>query len=255
MRWSPTVSLRFSIGQVVDRITLRSANMHPLRAFPSFSSSTSSLPQDSNLLLSNKSNMLTKPPIPPIAPPSWNFSPTDLASQTRASIAMTTSLLDSIVSLQKEDRTFKNVVRPIGFREGEQVQETNPLTFLQNVDPRKEMREASIQADKEVQVGCQWPFQAVVKLIDRFWQELNLAVRTRKDVYQALLDAKEHTALNGIKLAAEEELLMDRLISDMVRSGMALSSEDREIFVSVRFKSDCLLQRDILTPFTDPERN
>jgi len=56
----------------------------------------------------------------------------------------------------------------------------------------------------------------------------------RVDVYQAILDAQEHTIANGIKLNPEEQLVLDRAIRDRKRNGLGLDDEKRNELLEIK---------------------
>lgn len=54
------------------------------------------------------------------------------------------------------------------------------------------------------------------------------------DVYEALLDAKKHTEENGVVLNKEEERLLERMVLERTRNGLALSPEKKDALLEVR---------------------
>ncbi|GAA5841054.1 hypothetical protein JCM11251_006796, partial [Rhodosporidiobolus azoricus] len=155
-------------------------------------------------------------PQPPVRPPQWtSLTPASIASTVEAGLAKSTALLDSIAALPKDQRTFETVVRPYALWSGEADRELEPALFLNYVHPDKSTREASIEADKKVN---EWSLDAL----------------TRLDVYEALLDAEKHTKESGVKLSAEEERLLERLILERKRNGLGLSEEKRKEYLDLK---------------------
>lgn len=86
---------------------------------------------------------------------------------------------------------------------------------MQYVSTEEGVREASTAADKEAQE----------------WETKTL---TRVDVYEAILDAKEHVEQNGVKLNGEEKRLLDKLVLERKRNGLALSQDKRDEYVRLK---------------------
>lgn len=59
---------------------------------------------------------------------------------------------------------------------------------------------------------------------------------TRVDVYEALVAAKEHTETNSVQLNPEEKRLMERMILDRTRNGLALEQGKRDELLALRKK-------------------
>ncbi|GAA5954703.1 hypothetical protein JCM3765_003862 [Sporobolomyces pararoseus] len=154
---------------------------------------------------------------PPVPPPAWTqISATSIPSTLSTSISQSEALLTTIVSLPKSERTFETVVRPLALRMGEMDRELEPSLFMQYVASNdKELREASVQADKELN---EWSLKSLMRL----------------DVYEALVDAQTHSKENGIKLNKEEERLMERLVLDRKRNGLGLSEEKRKELFKIK---------------------
>lgn len=91
-------------------------------------------------------------PRPPTSPPSWTHSPASIKSTIAASIATTTDLLSAIAAIPQAQRTFESVVRPLALRNGEESREVEPAVFVQYVSGDKDVRDAAVEGDKELQV-------------------------------------------------------------------------------------------------------
>lgn len=57
---------------------------------------------------------------------------------------------------------------------------------------------------------------------------------TRMDVYLALLDAKKQGEADGVQLSPEESRLLDKMILDRTRNGLALEEDQRQKLIEVR---------------------
>ncbi len=85
-----------------------------------------------------------------------------------------------------------------------------PLSFYQNVSPSKELRDASNEAES---------------LVRDFGVESSM----RLDVFEAKVAAEKHLKESGDweKLSAEEKRLVDKMILDGKRAGLALPEKER----------------------------
>lgn len=86
---------------------------------------------------------------------------------------------------------------------------TDPVTFYQNVSPSKELRDASNEAEQ---------------LVLDFGVESSMRI----DVYNAKVAAQKNIEASGKKLNLEEQRLVEKMIQDGTRAGLALPEADRE---------------------------
>jgi metallopeptidase MepB len=86
---------------------------------------------------------------------------------------------------------------------------TDPLAFYQNVSPSKELRDASNGAEQ---------------LVLDFGVESSMRI----DVYNAKISAQKNIEASGKKLNSEEQRLVEKMVQDGTRSGLALPEADRE---------------------------
>ncbi|KAJ8293989.1 Thimet oligopeptidase [Rhodotorula toruloides] len=168
-------------------------------------------------------------PRPPVPPPRWtsydasrisslvDSTLADANSFLDSTLADANSFLDSLVAVPKEQRTFESIVRPLAIKMGEVDREIEPGLFMQYVHPSKEIRDASVEADKKA-------------------QEWSLEMLTRLDIYEALLDAQAHTEKEGVKLNDEEKRLLERLVLERKRNGLGLSAEKRKEYLELKKK-------------------
>jgi Zn-dependent oligopeptidase len=86
---------------------------------------------------------------------------------------------------------------------------TDPVTFYQNVSPSKELRDASNEAEQ---------------LVNDFGVESSMRI----DVFNAKVAAQKNIEASGKKLNPEELRLVEKMIQDGTRAGLALPEADRE---------------------------
>ncbi|GAA5841937.1 hypothetical protein JCM9279_003161 [Rhodotorula babjevae] len=155
-------------------------------------------------------------PQPPVPPPSWSsFTPDLVTSSVDKVLADSTAFLDKLVAIPPAERTFESVVRPLALQSAEADREIEPALFLQYVHADQAMRDASVEADKKVN---DWSLDAL----------------TRRDVFEALLDADKHTRDNGVELNDEEKRLLERLVLERKRNGLGLDDDKRTKFLELK---------------------
>jgi len=86
---------------------------------------------------------------------------------------------------------------------------TDPVAFYQNVSPSKELRDASNEAEQ---------------LVNDFGVESSMRI----DVYNAKVAAQKNIEASGRKLNPEEQRLVEKMVQDGTRAGLALPEADRE---------------------------
>lgn len=86
---------------------------------------------------------------------------------------------------------------------------TDPVAFYQNVSPSKELRDASNEAE---QLGLDFGVESSMRI----------------DVYNAKVAAQKNIEASGKKLNPEEQRLVEKMIQDGTRAGLALPEADRE---------------------------
>lgn len=86
---------------------------------------------------------------------------------------------------------------------------TEPATFYQNVSPSKELRDASNEAEQ---------------LTNDFGVESSMRI----DVFNAKIAAQKNIEASGKELNPEERRLVEKMVQDGTRAGLALPEADRE---------------------------
>ncbi|KAF8073822.1 metallopeptidase MepB [Lyophyllum atratum] len=147
---------------------------------------------------------------PPQPPPSWNHTPEDISRITNEQIAIYRAKLDAVGALAPKDSNFASVFLALQNEDARFDSETEPLTFYQNVSPTKELRDASNEAESIV-------------------RQFSVDSSMRLDVYQAKVAAKKNIEEAGEweKLEPEEKRLVDKMILDGTRAGLALPEKER----------------------------
>lgn len=156
-------------------------------------------------------------PKPPVLPPRWaDYSPTRIPTLTSETLADFDRFLDRLAQTPKHDRTFHSIVEPLAVKSAQCDRTLEPALFLQYVSTDKDVRDASVEADKAVQA---WSVDMI----------------GREDVYEAILDAQKHAAESGtVKLNPEEQRLLDRVVLERKRNGLGLEKHKREQYQQVR---------------------
>lgn len=157
-------------------------------------------------------------PKPPVLPPRWaDYSPARIPTLTADTLADFDRFLDALASTPRHDRTFHSIVEPLAVKSAQCDRTLEPALFLQYVSTDKDIRDASVEADKAVQA---WSVDMI----------------GREDVYEAVLDAQKHAAesANSVKLNPEEQRLLDRVVLERKRNGLGLEKHKREQYQQVR---------------------
>ncbi|KAF8521046.1 mitochondrial endopeptidase [Gautieria morchelliformis] len=158
---------------------------------------------------------------PPQPPPTWSHTPSSILSLTTAAIEATRTLHDKIASLDSSSLSFASVMLPLAAAEARLESITEPLSFYQNVAVDKALRDASNEAAAMV-------------------RDFGVEASMRVDVYAAVkgaAEAVERAEKEGVKLEAEEKRLVEKMILDGKRAGLALPEAERNVLMdgTVRF--------------------
>ncbi|KII91031.1 hypothetical protein PLICRDRAFT_39628 [Plicaturopsis crispa FD-325 SS-3] len=147
---------------------------------------------------------------PPQAAPSWTHSPEDVLKLTKEAIESEKQLQDKVATLAPEECNFESVFVALADGEAKFESVTEPLAFYQNVSPSKELRDASNEAE----------------VLQRAFA---VDSSMRLDVFQAKVAAEKNIKASGKwdKLSAEEKRLVDKMVLDGTRAGLALPEKER----------------------------
>ena len=103
--------------------------------------------------------------------------------------------------------------------EGEAVFDitTEPLAFYQNVSASKELRDASNEAESII-------------------REFGVESSMRMDVFKAKVAAEKNIKASGVwdSLTPEEQRLVDKMVLDGTRAGLALPEKEREKLMTLK---------------------
>ncbi|KAF7792616.1 hypothetical protein EIP86_003713 [Pleurotus ostreatoroseus] len=199
-----------SFGYTRFKVTPSASRLHftPHRSFSSLFSSISDSAAMSSLT-------------PPQPAPSWTHSPEDVARITKETIDKDRKLTDEVAALKESDCTFENLRLAQAEAEFDHIIE--PLAFYQNVSPSQELRDASNAAESAV-------------------REYGVESSMRLDVFQAKQAALKNIKESGRKLTSEEQRLVDKMIQDGTRAGLALPEKERTELMALKkeLSNSCL---------------
>ncbi|KAJ7288408.1 metallopeptidase MepB, partial [Mycena rebaudengoi] len=146
----------------------------------------------------------------PQPPPDWNHSPEDVLRLTKEAITQHRAVKDKVGALKPSECNYESVF--LALERGETAFDTvtECMFFYQNVSPSKELRLASSDADS---------------LVRNYRVESSM----RLDVFHAKVAADKHIKETGLwdKLSIEEQRLVDKMILEGKRAGLALPEEQR----------------------------
>lgn len=119
--------------------------------------------------------------------------------------------------------TLTSVQLPLAQAEAEFDHIIEPLAFYQNVSPSKELRDASNNAESAV-------------------REYGVDASMRIDVFRAKQAAAKNIKDSGRKLTPEEQRLVDKMIQDGTRAGLALPEKERTELMALKkeLSNSCL---------------
>ncbi|KAG2357602.1 hypothetical protein BDR07DRAFT_1453044 [Suillus spraguei] len=152
---------------------------------------------------------------PPQAPPKWNHTPEEVLSITRQALAQNKAVSDQVAALPETECNFETL--PLANAETEVLIICQPLGFYQNVSTSKELRDASNQA----------------KVLQ---QDFDVEESMRPDVFKAKDAAKRNLRKSGEweKLTDEQRRLMEKMVLDDKRAGLALPENEREVLMKLK---------------------
>ncbi|KAI0771258.1 Metalloprotease [Trametes elegans] len=146
---------------------------------------------------------------PPQAAPKWTHTPEEVLKLTKEAIDKQRALEDRVAALKPEECNFESVFLTLAYAETEFDAAAEPLSFYQNVSTSKELRDASNEAEV---------------LVRNFGVESSMRI----DVFRAKQAAQKNIKDSGKKLSSEEERLVEKMILDGTRAGLALPDAERE---------------------------
>ncbi|KAI9567695.1 hypothetical protein HD554DRAFT_2267097 [Boletus coccyginus] len=147
---------------------------------------------------------------PPQPPPSWQHTVEDIERLTTEALARDKQISDDIVQLPEDKLGFDNLA--LANAEAEFDIAIEPLSFYQNVSTNKALRDASTKSEERTR---------------KYANQESM----REDLYKAKVTAAANLRKTGAwdALSAEQRRLVDKMVLDGKRAGLALESrEDRE---------------------------
>ncbi|PPQ65870.1 hypothetical protein CVT26_000804 [Gymnopilus dilepis] len=154
---------------------------------------------------------------PPQAAPSWEHTTEDISSLTKQSIEKYRAVMDKVGALDPKDCTFESVFVTLAEADTQFDAITEPLAFYQNVSPSKELRDASNEAESLV-------------------RDFGVEASMRLDVFKAKVAAEKNLKDSGkwAQLSPEEQRLVEKMVLDGTRAGLALPAEKREQLTTLK---------------------
>ncbi|KAI0372212.1 Metalloprotease [Pilatotrama ljubarskyi] len=146
---------------------------------------------------------------PPQAAPRWTHAPEEVLKLTKDAIMEYRATEDRVAALRPEECNFESVFLALALAEAKRSTTTDPLTFYQNVSRSKELRDAANEAEVLV-------------------QDFRVDSSMRLDVFRAKQAAKKNIEDSDKELSPEEQRLVDKMILEGSRAGLALPDAERE---------------------------
>ncbi|KIJ66993.1 hypothetical protein HYDPIDRAFT_174274 [Hydnomerulius pinastri MD-312] len=144
---------------------------------------------------------------PPQPPPTWQNTVEEIDKLTTEALEKNKKVTDEIVKLPADQLGFDNLA--LATAEAEFDIALEPLAFYQNVSTNKDLRDASTKAEERQR---------------KFANQESM----REDIYQAKVTAEANLRKSGAweKLSAEQKRLVEKLVLDGKRAGLALEKKE-----------------------------
>lgn len=154
---------------------------------------------------------------PPQPPPQWNHTPQDIPRLVKEAIEKDKAVMDRVGALDPKDCTFESVFLALAESDTHTDAVVEPLAFYQNVSTSKELRDASNDAEA---------------LVRDFAVESSM----RLDVFNAKAAAEKNIRESGQwdKLSPEQQRLVEKMVLDGTRAGLALPDDKREQLMQLK---------------------
>ncbi|KAL0947842.1 hypothetical protein HGRIS_013904 [Hohenbuehelia grisea] len=154
---------------------------------------------------------------PPQPAPSWNHTGEDIIRIARETIAEDKKSVDEVGALAPRDCNFTSVFLRLAHIEARTSAITGPLTFYHNVSPSKQVRKAS---------------NKIGTLLGEYGVEQDM----RMDLFEAKLNAEKNMKASGEfeKLTPEDKRLVEKMLLEDKRAGLALPEQSRANLVKLR---------------------
>lgn len=135
----------------------------------------------------------------------FSLTPHDIKSIGDKLVSKSNQLIDQLVQIDESEQTFSNVIVPLGQMECYWQTIYSSLTFPQFVSTDKNVRDASISINKEL-------------------DEFSIEKSMRKDLYKIVSNAASKHA----SLSQEDSRLIEKIMKDYERNGMSLPDDKQD---------------------------
>ncbi|XP_069128024.1 thimet oligopeptidase-like [Argopecten irradians] len=133
----------------------------------------------------------------------WDLTTQSIEKETTSLIEKSKSVYDAVGSLSKDSVTYDNVVKVLADNDCDYAVLRNNLDFMQHVSPNKELRDASVAADKKL-------------------SDFDVEMSMRKDVFDSVVDFQEKMT-DG--MCPEAKRFVEKMIKHGRRNGLHLPKE------------------------------
>ncbi|OMJ09756.1 Neurolysin, mitochondrial, partial [Smittium culicis] len=148
--------------------------------------------------------------------PNFNISIEDINTKADELIAKGKAVHDQVASVSLDDISFDNVIVPLATYENESMVDYSTVTFLQHVSTDKNIRDASMEAEKKL-------------------EEFHIESQMRRDVYKvikALFQSKE----KWVDRCSEDKRLLEKTERSYRRNGLDLPDEGLKKLMEIKKK-------------------
>ncbi|RKP18218.1 zincin [Rozella allomycis CSF55] len=144
-----------------------------------------------------------------------NFSLTasEIKNLSQTLISKSRAVYDQVSALSSDRATFKNAIIPIAKIEAEYSVASANIYFPQYVSPIKEVRDASVEANKAL-------------------EEFSIETDMRADIYKVVLAVAEKNE----ELGPEDKRLLEKMLLDYKRNGLGLNEKKQELLKEIKKK-------------------
>ncbi|OMJ22604.1 Thimet oligopeptidase [Smittium culicis] len=148
--------------------------------------------------------------------PNFNISIEDINTKADELIAKGKAVHDQVASVSLDDISFDKVIVPLATYENESMVDYSTVTFLQHVSTDKNIRDASMEAEKKL-------------------EEFHIESQMRRDVYKvikALFQSKE----KWVDRCSEDKRLLEKTERSYRRNGLDLPDEGLKKLMEIKKK-------------------
>ncbi|XP_060070329.1 thimet oligopeptidase-like [Ylistrum balloti] len=142
----------------------------------------------------------------------WDLTPESIVKGAISLIEKSKLVYDGVGSLNKDNITYDSVVKALADNDCEYAVLRNNLDFMQQVSSNKELRDASVAADKKL-------------------SDFDIEMSMRKDVFDSVVDFQEKHS-DGLK--PEAARFVERMIKYGKRNGLHLPKETQDEIKSIK---------------------